>query len=181
MDVAIPNFMANKIIAYQSMREDFLSIKNYIELLLNDELTPTIKASLWYSTIALYGRCFTDAKKSKFPKLEVLELFKNKSELKAIHEQIMELRHKFVAHRGESSNEISIALMRIHNPSYDKEIIVKQLRQNKPRVELLKNLLKLIEFILPIVEKKYEKAAIKVSKAVLENFTAEQLTKMRIT
>ena len=93
----------------------------------------------------------------------------------------MELRHKFVAHRGESSNEIRIALMRIHNPSYDKEIIVKQLRQNKPRVELLKDLLKLIEFILPIVEKKYEKAAIKVNKAVLENFTVEQLTKMRIT
>jgi len=180
VDVAIPGFLAHKIIAYQSMREDLLTVRKSTELLLDTELDPIIKASLWYSIIALYGRCFTDAGESKYPKLEVSGVFSGTNELAETHNLLMDLRHKFVAHRGESTNEVSMSFMRVHFTLDGKEIVVRQLRQNRPDEGLLKNILTITEHLIPQIVKKYEKAAIKISRSMFKNFTPEELIKMRI-
>ena len=69
---AIPGFMSKKFIAYCAMKRDLELVLEYIELLKANQQNPTIKSSLTFSTIALYGKCFTDASKNKYPKLEIL-------------------------------------------------------------------------------------------------------------
>ncbi len=63
-----------KIIGFQSIREDLLLAKASTEKLLEEDQNSILKASLWYSSLALYGRCFTDAAESQYPKLEPTQL-----------------------------------------------------------------------------------------------------------
>ncbi len=73
--VAIPGFMSKKFIAYCSMRDDLNLVIDYIQTLREIPDNKIFKSALTYSLIALYGKCFTDASKNSYPKLEPNPLF----------------------------------------------------------------------------------------------------------
>ncbi|MES2396319.1 MAG: hypothetical protein V4549_09965 [Bacteroidota bacterium] len=181
LDFAIPGFLAKGIIGYQSMRADLQLMISACEILSSANLHPTIVASLWHTIIGAYGKCFTDAKSAKHPKLEPSECFaKDNIKFLEAHTEIMELRHNFIAHRGSTDEEIGIGIVRMNIETLQRQIKVKQIKRIKPSSEKLQSYIKLFNFLLIVVETKYEVSANKIAKYLVEAFTAKELAMMRI-
>jgi len=124
----VPKYAAKSFHSYCSMKEDLQLMKKYLDLLESNGLTDEIKSSLMYSTIALYGKCFTDASKAKAPKLEAKKLSLSTQET-LTHEYLMELRHRFIAHRGETDSEIESAFFLINNVGTNTELRFMRIKQ----------------------------------------------------
>ncbi|MBE98652.1 hypothetical protein [Flavobacterium coralii] len=160
--IAIPVFLGKKFVAYCSMKEDIELIIKYIDLL-NEEVDDVIKSSLTYALISLYGKCFTDASKQKFPKLESKNLFEDKPELLLQHEFLMDLRHHFIAHRGETESEIGISYLIIPKEGDMNETQVrfsqlKQISFSKQQLNLLKELMLYIHnYLIEKIQKNGQK------------------------
>ena len=170
--VGVPNFFAKKFIAYCAMKEDLELCLKYINLL-RTETNKTLISSLTYSLISLYGKCFTDASKNRYPKLEPNSLFKDKSNLEEIHNYMMDLRHQFIAHRGETNSEIAISYLLI--PKEDDisqtQVRFSQLKQMGFSREDLGKIENLIQFVITKLYKKIEKSGNKIHDGFLENFS----------
>ena len=179
--VAIPGFMSKKFIAYCAMKRDLELVLEYIELLKTNPQNAIIKSSLTFSTITLYGKCFTDASKNSYPKLEPKSLFKNQDELSATHDFLMDLRHQFIAHRGKTESEIGIAFMLIPKEKESgtrSQIRFNQLKQYTFNTEKLTEFESVITFIISELDKKIQKSGQKLHDGLLNNFTPEQLSLM---
>jgi len=177
--VAIPGFMSKKFIAFCAMKRDLELVLEYITLLKGNPQNPTIKSSLTFSTIALYGKCFTDASKNNYPKLEPNNIFKDQAEFLQTHEFLMGLRHQFIAHRGKTESEIGIAFMLL--PKGDdgqSQIRFNQLKQFSFETEKLLEFKNLINFVISELDKKIEKSGQKLHDGLFNNFTPEQMTLM---
>ena len=178
--IPIPDFISKKFTTYCSMREDLLMMKQYC-MRLYDEKDKTIQSALTYSIISLYGKCFTDATTSKSPKLEEKEIFKDSGKFLNTHKEIIELRHQFIAHRGETPSEVTAAFLLVPKETNDyTNIRYKRLKQISFSNSMLKEIIELIAFLIKDLEKKIDKAAEKVKKGMLENLTPEQLASMNI-
>lgn len=177
--IAIPGFISKKFIAYCAMKEDLELILEYIDIL-RQKTIGTIKSSLTYSSISLYGKCFTDASKNSFPKLESTNLFQEGDGNFETHNFIMELRHQFIAHRGDTESEVGISYMLV--PKNDKvensQIRFGQLKQVAFSEDDLNRIEKLIKFLLEKILDKIQKSGQKVYEGMLNIFTPEQLTLM---
>lgn len=178
--IIIPLIFSRVFIGYCGMREDVKYCKNYI-LELKKKPNAIVSSALITSLIALYGRCFTDATNHKFPKLEPSVFDKNEDYLK-LHEYLMELRHTFIAHRGESESEIGIALMLISKNGNVDDTIMKfnQVKRSNFSIEQVNKIDELLSFLLTLIEKKIQKSADKMRIALFDNFSKEQLSMMMI-
>ncbi len=179
--VAIPGFMSKKFIAYCAMKRDLELVIEYITFLKTNPQNATVKSSLTFSTIALYGKCFTDASKNNYPKLEPKSLFKDQDGFLETHEFLMDLRHQFIAHRGKTESEIGIAFMLIPKAKGNDEksqIRFNQLKQYSFNTEKLTEFENLIKFIIAELDGKIQKSGQKLHDGLLNNFTPEQLTLM---
>jgi hypothetical protein len=174
---AVPQFLSKRFVTYCSIREDLLLINSYIERL-QDKNDGVITSSLTYSLISLYGKCFTDASKNKAPKLEATDLFKDRQDLISTHEYLMDLRHNFIAHRGETASEVGIANIYLPKGEGKIEVGFRQLKQLSIETERLQEISKLINFMIQVVETKIDKTGQKVHEAYFELFTPEQMTLM---
>ena len=177
--IAIPGFISKKFIAYCAMKEDFELILEYIGILRQKPIG-AIKSSLTYSLISLYGKCFTDASKNNFPKLESSDLFQEGDGNIETHNSMMELRHQFIAHRGDTESEVGISYMLV--PKNDKiensQIRFGQLKQVAFSEEEINKIESLIKFLIAKVLDKIQKSGQKVYDGMLKIFTPEQLTLM---
>jgi hypothetical protein len=174
--------MSKKFIAYCAMKGDLEMVLNYIEFLKTRPLDLTIKSSLTFSIIALYGKCFTDASKNSYPKLEPNVLFVDQEDFFKTHKFLMDLRHQFIAHRGKTESEIGIAFMLIPKKVGDSQSQIKfnQIKQYSFDIEKLIEFEHLMKYIISDLEKKIQKSGQKLYDGLLENFTPEQLTFMAI-
>jgi len=177
--LAVPGFISKKFIAYCAMKEDLELILQYISEIRNNPAS-VIKSALSYSLIALYGKCFTDASKSNFPKLEPTDLFKEGDDLYATHNYLMELRHQFIAHRGETENEIGMSYMLVpKKDSLDKtQVRFSQLKMAGFSKEDLDKFDALMSFLIEKLLDKIQKSGQKVHDGMMNLFTPEQLTLM---
>lgn len=177
--LAVPGFISKKFIAYCAMKEDLGLILQYIGEIKNNP-PGVIKSALSYSLIALYGKCFTDASKSSFPKLEPTDLFSVGDINYETHNYLMELRHQFIAHRGETENEICISYMLVpKKDSLDKtQVRFSQLKMVGFSNEDLDKFETLMKFIIEKLLEKIQKSGQKVHDGMLNLFTPEQLTLM---
>lgn len=179
----VPNYMSKRFIAYCAMKEDFELILQYIREIRNNP-TKVIQSSLSYSLIALYGKCFTDASESSFPKLESTDLFKKDDNKNSeVHNYLMELRHKFIAHRGETENEIAISYILVPKKDLDDNIQVRfsQLKMVGFSNEDLDKFEILANFIIEKLKDKIQKSGEKVRNEMLhlfKEYTREQLRLM---
>lgn len=170
--VGIPNFFAKKFIAYCAMKEDLELCLEYIKVL-RTETKRVLKSSLTVSLISLYGKCFTDASKNSYPKLEPNLLFKEKSEFEEIHNFLMDLRHQFIAHRGETNSEIAISFLLI--PKEDDvaktQVRFSQLKQIGFSNDDLDKFESLIQYVIEDLHKKIEKSGNKIHDGFLDKFS----------
>jgi hypothetical protein len=94
----------------------------------------------------------------------------------------MELRHQFIAHRGDTESEVGISYMLV--PKNDKvensQIRFGQLKQVAFSEDDLNRIEKLIKFLLEKILDKIQKSGQKVYEGMLNIFTPEQLTLMLI-
>jgi len=177
---AIPGFMSKKFIAYCAMKRDLELVIEYIEFLKTSPQNATIKSSLTFSTIALYGKCFTDASKNSYPKLEPNSIFVNQDDFLKTHDFLMDLRHQFIAHRGKTESEIGIAFMLLPKKAGDSQTQIRfnQLKQYSFNVQKLTEFENLIKYIISELDKKIQKSGQKLRDGLIDNFTPEQLTLM---
>ena len=93
----------------------------------------------------------------------------------------MDLRHQFVAHRGETDAEIGIAFMIIPKPEGEarSQIRFSQLKQNNFS-EDLERIRALIDFVLQKVMEKVEKSGQRAYEGMFNAFDAEQLVLLMI-
>ena len=124
---AVPNLLSKKVISLHAIREDLLFVRNATHELITLRLVKqdkknitdpqntyeTLQRALWYSSIAIYGKCFTDASKAGKTKLEPIHCFAENNSMLEIHNKIMRLRHEHIAHRGDTEFDQSIAILLI--------------------------------------------------------------------
>jgi hypothetical protein len=179
--LAVPDFISKKFIAFCAMKEDLELILIYIDEIRSNP-SWVIKSALSYSLIALYGKCFTDASKSGFPRLEPTDLFSADETHYETHNRLMELRHQFIAHRGDLENEIGISFMLVSKKdSLDKSQVhfsqVKMVSFSNEDLDKFKSLLK---FVIEKLLEKIQKSGQKVHDGMLRLFTPEQLALMLV-
>lgn len=177
--IPIPGFASKKFIAYCAMNKDLELLLAYIDAL-KENPNQTIKSALTFSLISLYGKCFTDASKNSYPKLEPSDLFKNEKEHSETHEMLMDLRHQFIAHRGETEKEIGIAFMLVPKgkPEEDSQIRFSQLKQISFNEDDLARISSLLKFIIEKLVVKIQATGQKLHDGMLKMFTAEELAMM---
>jgi hypothetical protein len=174
--IAIPNLFTRKFRGYCAIREDLLLVSEYISRIAIEH-DSVLRSALNYSFIAIYGKCFTDATQSKYPKLETSTIT-NHTYL-ATHEYLMELRHKFIAHRGDTANEVGIAVILIPKEGTEQtQMQYKQVRRLSLSSENLQASKNLITFLIAYVEEKIKETGQKAHSGFLEMFTPEELSIM---
>jgi hypothetical protein len=178
---AIPGFMSKKFIAYCAMRDDLTLVLDYIQTLRDIPINRIVKSSLTYSLIALYGKCFTDASKNNYPKLEPNSIFKENEEFKEIHNYLIELRHQFIAHRGKTDSEIGVSFMIFpKEKKEDSQVRFKQLKLGGFGEKRLNDIERIIKFLIFELEKKIQKSGQKLYDGFFNNFDEEQMSFMMI-
>jgi len=178
--VRVPEFLSKKFIGYCSMKEDLELALEYIKIL-SQHPDKIIKSALTISLISLYAKCFADASKNNYPKLEHEKIFKDYADHYKIHGYLVDLRHQLIAHRGKSENEVGIAYMSI--PKDEKEqsqIRFSQLKQTSFSSGDLSKMEVLFEFLIPFIENKIQINGQKIYEAMLDSFSAKQLSQMGI-
>jgi len=159
----IPQIFSKRFIAYTSMKKDLERNLEYITLL-RQRPGELIESALTYALISLYGKCFTDASKSGYPKLNPKEIFEEGSELEETHNVLMDLRHQFIAHRGDTESEVGIAFTIVPktDDSLAQQIRFQQVKRSSfsnldlDKLERLHN--HLIAYLSPMVQKSANKA-----------------------
>ena len=178
--LAIPGFMSKKFIAYCAMKEDMELILEYINLL-RAKPNNLVESALSYSLISLYGKCFTDASKNSFPKLET-NVFAEEVNLLETHNYLMDLRHQFIAHRGDTESEIGISYMIIPKEKGDTQTQIRfaQVKQKSFSNEDLDKFEKQMKFIHEWLMKKIQKTGQKLHDGYLNIFSPEEIVKMLV-
>jgi len=177
--LVIPKFMSKSFTSFCSIREDLLLIKKYLEKL-EIEKDVIISSALTYSLISIYGKCFTDATKSKSPKLEPKQIYEEGSNFLMTHDYLMDLRHNFIAHRGDTENEVEAAYLLIPKEEGEPQVRYAQKKRMNLNSEKRNEISELVEFLLPIVMDKIQKSGQKTYNALFDNFTPEQMSFMLI-
>jgi hypothetical protein len=180
IEFVIPKILSKKIVAYQSLREDLIFCRNAIELLNNKELEVTYKMSLYYSFIAIYGKCFTDASKSKSPQLEVSDFGTLISKFDKLHNEIMNMRHNYISHRGLSEDDFGVGIFSLNKKTLAQRIYVNQIKRKSFDIEKIEQIKELIDTLIKISESKFQKASLKVKKHLL-GLNPEELSKCLLT
>lgn len=177
--IAVPGFLGKKFVGYCSMKEDLELLLEYIKVL-RTKPSEVINSALSYSLISLYGKCFTDASKSNYPKLEANQLFEKESSHADTHAYLMQLRHQFIAHRGETESEVGISYILIpKNDSLDRsQVRFSQLKQISFTETDLERIEPLVKYLIDELLKKIQKNGQKVHDGILKLFTPEELTFM---
>lgn len=177
----IPKKNAKRIVAYGAMRYDLELILGYVGILKekNDDI---YASALTYAIISLYGKCFTDATGRKYPKLEPKNLFLDNPDLEVHHKYLMELRHNFIAHRGETEGEIGISYYAVKKDEPTKtQLKYRQIKLSGFAKERLQNFEKLFDFVYGVINEKFIKAGERNYGYMLDNLSQEEWKKLNFT
>jgi hypothetical protein len=155
VDFRLPDGYANQVASYTGMRADLQYLKDVCNELIKNEHHDLIIFSLWTSLLITYGKCFTDASRSKSSKLEHEDCFDTTDQgRRKIHLDLINLRHNFAAHRGVSQFEGSMAYLRINVDTHQMGIGVQYVKRTVASVEELKGILEVIEYLDGVVKLK---------------------------
>lgn len=178
IEFVIPKKASRIIVAYQSLREDLLFCRNVIELLKDKEFDNTQKMSLYYSFIAIYGKCFTNASSSKSPNLSISDFGLSLSKYEVLHKKLMDMRHNYISHRGISEDDLGVGVYSINKKTLNQRIEVKEIR--RININKYDEIIDLIDFLIKITEEKYKSAALRVKDYLLK-LSPEELIELMIT
>lgn len=194
LNYAVPNIFSRKLGSLMLIREDILLAKDAVNKLIgfkqqridNPETQPDeiIESSLWYSTIIQYGHCYTE-NKGGHSRLEVNEIFTLPADQthKDTHDEIMDLRHSFIAHRDDTEYEQAVVVMQVPKAGGDDETIgfkIKAAKTFSPSIESLNKYIQLFDFLLPKIGDKIQKQADKTRDGLFKNLDAEHINLLLI-
>lgn len=116
-----PYFIANSTIAKRlsglsQIMHDLEQAKELM-ILINHVENGDIKNSLWLSAVVTYAKCFVSASNGRGIKLEDKHVKKFNTESLEYHKELMELRHSYFAHAGDSES-IRARIGIILSPTY---------------------------------------------------------------
>ena len=174
----LPEQLSKNLVGWCAIQEDLKQVLNFVSACKLD-LPDIIYPALIYSMVGLYGKCFTDASHSEYPKLEPNDVFKDNDHFLSVHTEIMELRHQFLAHRGNIyANQ---ALLLFYNP--DDKITpngVKYVGRKLTRLsdESIVSKEELIKFLLKSVNNKINKKGEKLYNKIFDTISENDFNQM---
>ncbi len=177
--VLVPGFMSKNLIGYFGIKSDLQLIKGAFIDYCNPK-KDLDRPIYFYAIISLYGKCFTNASSSTMPNLQRSD-FNNRPDLLSIHEELMQIRHNFVAHRGLSMNDASIPYLSINKDNAND--IRFHVRRGKVEHFSGKNpsmYIELIDYLIEKVDVKIKKNAKKTYLRLIEEFTSEELAHLKL-
>jgi hypothetical protein len=179
---AIPGFLSRNFMSYCAMKQDLEILLQYIDELTTKEHSTILKSSLTYGIITLYGKCYTDASHYKSAKLEAKDLFKEHPKHLKTHNELMKMRDHFIAHRGDTENEVAISFMLMDkNPEGEQnQIRFKRYKQAGFSSQTLSEIKELVWFIINCLIPKIQKTGDRLHKGYLGAFTHAQINLMLI-
>jgi hypothetical protein len=181
VDFMLPGYLAEPIVAYGGMRSDLLYVIEMAKILLNSSLNETLRVSLWSSIVINYGRCFTNATSNNFPKLEPKDCFADDTKrFLELHNELMTLRHHYVAHRGENEYEAAFGYMRFFTKTGKTSVNIKQLKRNRPEYSQIREFISLFEYLIVVIENKFAKAGERAIKNLFKSFTVDEILALRV-
>lgn len=112
----IPDQFTKKLKSFMLIREDLFFISQITEQLISLKESPNsnniTEFALWQSIIVTYGKCFTE-NKAGMSKLEKSIFEKHDKKYQDIHDHLMEVRHSYIAHRGDTVNEQAMVFIKV--------------------------------------------------------------------
>lgn len=158
----VPEYISKKFIAYCSMEEDINLAYQYLNLL--EESDDLIRSSLTYAFISIYGKCFSDASKCKYPKLESNDIFKNEKVFLKTHCYLINLRHQFIAHRGYTESEVGLAfIVTPKTGDVNSQVIFRGFKRTTFSDDKIDEIKKLLDFLLTKLSPKVQKSGQKIN------------------
>lgn len=122
--------------------------------------------SLFKNFVLSYAKCFSSSGKGRLS-LDANDVYSSQQDLKKIHEEIMEIRNKYVAHNDDSDFNISIAL----TSETDRELTLAQTYTIMTPVNRIKKYLEVVEFcesqVVVKFNKMVDKIEIKIGKKII--------------
>ena len=178
--ILVPKKMSRRVVGYGIMRYDLEKVIEYLEAL-RAETTEVTETALTYSSIALYGRCFTDSK-DNFPKLDPSNIFDEDEKLYQSHTYFLDLRHKFIAHRRDTEHELGIAYIAVSKKNQTRATMkYYQMKLAKFSEDDIQRFLHLVNYVHKKVLEKLEKNGNKLYDGMLNKYSFEELRKFQIT
>ena len=178
--IEIEATIRNKYIGYLQIFQDLEFIKECLIYLNNNfekEDINFLKESVWISLIINYAKCFVHAQGRKI-KLEPNVIFKNK-DLLEIHNEIMDLRHQYIAHSGINSYEIPDVYLAldITNENIIKGFYFSFKKAFTSGKDKIKNYSILVEHVWQFVDNKIKTIDDKYREQLLKTNTIEEIIK----
>lgn len=164
----IPKILVNKVEGYRGIKDDLVFCQEIIKECLSQKMNKVIRQSCFYAIAITYGKCFTDASSTKAPKLEESDI--EDAILLERHRKVMQLRHSYIAHRGNSDSIFNFIYLSVDIKSLKPYICGKQTKLVALPPSDLEELNELIDHLLVKVENKYRKATEKIFKKFLNEF-----------
>lgn len=164
--VIVDGRIAGQVTALYSVQGDLLEVQEMINFLQKNRVIPmVVKASMYKAIVTQYAKCFTHAKGRKL-KLEGKSVFKMQKELLEIHNEVMNMRHNYIAHSGAGKYEYGAMVAHL-NPDPSNPLLVGSIyaelkfmdhsRKLAGYADLCKNALEYvnskIEKLLPVLDK----------------------------
>ncbi|WP_316812900.1 hypothetical protein [Pedobacter heparinus] len=177
----MPDRFTKKLKSFMLIREDLFFISQIAEELISLRESPgsnyMTEFALWQSIIITYGKCFTE-NMAGMSKLEKSVFEPHDKKYQEIHDHLMDLRHSYIAHRGDTANEQAMVFIKVSKTGYmldgDTENIIIARKLASPRVRDLKSLIALLNLLIKEVEVKIQKNGDKAHNAFLKNISPEQ-------
>jgi hypothetical protein len=120
--VILKDSIARQLAAYASMLKDLKECPKsitFLKSIMNSSDVPEVaKSTLLFGSIVKYARCFTNGEE-RATSLNLKDAFKCElSEHKKFHEDVTDLRNRYLAHAGNSAHESrAIVLILSHDPT----------------------------------------------------------------
>ena len=177
----MPLDLSRKLKSFMLIREDLYFILDVAENLLSlkesAEPDAAIQLALWQSMLITYGKCFTE-NKAGFSKLEKSLFEKYQTKYQLLHENMMGLRHSYIAHRDDTEHEQAMVFIKVSNSGFmlakDTEDIIIARKVASPKISDLKQIKELLTLLIEEASVKIQKHGDKAHNAFLNRYTPEQ-------
>lgn len=187
LSYAVPNIFSKKLASMALIREDILFVKDaFTKLKISKEgnnRDETIELSLFFAAISQYGRCF-NSNQGGHSKLEPGDLFgADDQNFKNVHDELIELRNSYVAHRDDTEYEQAVVIMKIPVEGNEEGITfnVKSAKTASTAPENIESYIGLCDFILPKIQAKIQSNSDKTRDGLFKNLSPEHINMLRIS
>lgn len=177
----MPDELSKKLKSFMLIKEDLVFVSQVAEQLIvsreSQNSNVIMESALWQSIVITYGKCFME-NKAGMSKLERSMLEKHDMKYQDIHDRLIEVRHKYIAHRDDSINEQTMVFIKVSKTGHmldgDTEDIIISRKLSSWRISDIKLVLELLDLLIKEASEKIQKHSDKAHNAFLQKYTPQQ-------